>query len=310
MNKVYIKSIAHISVQKPLTEEWMTDPLTPTEIKAPVQEPVYSDWISPMASRRMAKVMKRAVVTSKAALSYANLSTPDAIISATGLGCVEFTEKFLQSISDNSEECLPPTLFMNSTHNTISSQIALSLNCHGYNNTWSHGIISFQSALADGVTLIRQGMAENVLVGGFDEMTPDKFAILDKIHFWEGSFCGETSLSTVISSDPSRSICEVSGIEILFRPSQIRIRECLEKICQDAGISVNEIGMIVSPGKEPVLNIPEVPIFRYETVFGRSFTGAAAGYHAGAMFAGKNGIRNVLVIDGDGTTHISIILLK
>jgi len=311
--KVYIKSISHISVQKPLSEEWMTAPCVPSEQLAPVQEPAYSEWITPMAARRMAKVMKRAVVTSKTALEKAGLSVPDAIISATGLGCVDFTEKFLQSISDNAEEYLQPTFFMNSTHNTISSQIALTLKCHGYNNTWSHGTISFQSALFDGFTSIRLGKINNALIGGFDEMTRDKFAIFNKIGFWDGSFSGETALSSVISSDSSGSLCEIAGMDLLFRPSQKRLTECLDTLCQGAGIHKSQIDLIVTPQKTLTSKLPGlsgVRLLEYEPIFGRSFTSSAAGYHVGAVYVGSDGIRNVLVIDGDGITYFTMILLK
>ena len=46
------------------------------------------------------------------------------------------------------ENCLKPSLFMQSTHNTIGSLIGIVLKCHGYNNTYSHEGISFESAFA------------------------------------------------------------------------------------------------------------------------------------------------------------------
>ena len=52
---------------------------------------------------------------------------PDAIITGTGLGCLEDTEKFLTAMVTNKEEFLTPTSFIQSTHNTVSAQIALLL---------------------------------------------------------------------------------------------------------------------------------------------------------------------------------------
>ena len=44
---------------------------------------------------------------------------------------------------------LTPTSFIQSTHNTVGGQIALELQCKGYNFTYVHGSNSFESALLD-----------------------------------------------------------------------------------------------------------------------------------------------------------------
>ena len=81
--------------------------------------------IPPMAARRMKGMLKRALVTSLVALNRAGNPLPDAIITGTGLGCVEETLAFLNEIYRNGEQLLKPTCFMNSTHNTIGSLIAI-----------------------------------------------------------------------------------------------------------------------------------------------------------------------------------------
>lgn len=64
-------------------------------------------------------------MASALAMKDANVESVDAIITGTGLGCIEDSEKFLKSILDNKEEFLTPTSFIQSTHNTVGAQIAL-----------------------------------------------------------------------------------------------------------------------------------------------------------------------------------------
>lgn len=129
------------------------------------------DLISPMESRRMGKLMKAATLTSLRALKAADVEVPDAIITATAFGMTENSEKFLQDVLENGETLLKPTLFMQSTHNTIGSNIAIRLGCHGYNITYSQGNKSWKWALRDAERLIRTGKANIVLVGCHDEST-------------------------------------------------------------------------------------------------------------------------------------------
>lgn len=129
------------------------------------------DFVSPIESRRMGKLMKAAILTSCRALKAAHIETPDAIITATASGMLEFSQQFLDDIIRNDEQFLKPTLFMQSTHNTLSSAIAIRTKCHGYNITYSHGSDSFAWAMRDAKRQIKSGKAKTVLVGCFDEST-------------------------------------------------------------------------------------------------------------------------------------------
>ena len=130
------------------------------------------EYISPGEARRMGKLLKAATVTSLKALRQAGVESPDAIITATAFGMLETSEKFLLDMLENGEETLSPTLFMQSTHNTIGSSIAIRTKCHGYNVTYTQGKDSLQWALRDARRLIETGKAKTVLVGCHDEATP------------------------------------------------------------------------------------------------------------------------------------------
>ena len=97
-------------------------------------EPDYKSYIKPILLRRMSRMLKMGVVAANYALREANVEKPDAIITATGLGMLEDTEKFLGSMIDNGERLLNPTAFIQSTHNTVGAHIAVMLNCHTANN--------------------------------------------------------------------------------------------------------------------------------------------------------------------------------
>lgn len=130
------------------------------------------EFVSAGEARRMGKLMKAATMSSLKALQAAGIETPDAIITATAFGMLETSEKFLLDMLENGEETLSPTLFMQSTHNTIGSSIAIRTKCHGYNMTYSQGKDSLEWALRDARRLIATGKAKTVLVGCHDEATP------------------------------------------------------------------------------------------------------------------------------------------
>ena len=132
------------------------------------------EFISPMESRRMGKLQKAAHLSSLRAMKAAGIVCPDAIITATAQGMLEVSMQFLQDIAANDEELLKPTLFMQSTHNTLSSAIAIRAKCHGYNTTYSQGEESFKWAMRDAERQISTGKAETVLVGSYDETVTDR----------------------------------------------------------------------------------------------------------------------------------------
>ena len=136
--------------------------------------------IPPMEARRMGKLLKAATLSSLRALKIAGIEKPDAIITATSGGMIENSEKFLIDMVENGESLLKPTLFMQSTHNTIGSSIAIRLGCHGYNTTYTQGEESFEWAMRDAERLIKSGKADSVLVGMHDESTPLLNELLSK----------------------------------------------------------------------------------------------------------------------------------
>ena len=130
------------------------------------------DYVKPLEARRMGKIMKSSLLSSLKALKKAGVERPDAIITGTALGCLENSELLLRQMIEEGEVMLKPTYFMQSTHNTISSNIAIRLGCHGYNMTYTQDDASLKWALRDAELLLRSGKCKTVLVGCHDETTP------------------------------------------------------------------------------------------------------------------------------------------
>ena len=128
--------------------------------------------LNPMKARRMGTLMRRTLVCSLEALQQASDIVPDAVITATGLGCMENSEKFLAAMLDSGETMMSPTDFMQSTHNTPGSLISIHLGDHGYNSTYSQGECSLASALMDAFLQLKSGRIRTALVGAHDEITP------------------------------------------------------------------------------------------------------------------------------------------
>ena len=124
----------------------------------------------PALRRRMSRIVKMGVACGLKCIEGLAPESIDAIITATGFGCLADTEKFIESIVANNERLLNPTPFIQSTFNTIGGQIALLRGIHSYNVTYAHRGLSFESALIDAAMQVNEGK-KNVLLGAIDEIT-------------------------------------------------------------------------------------------------------------------------------------------
>ena len=129
----------------------------------------------------MGRLLKAATMTSLKALRAAGIEKPDAIITATKYGMLENSERLLTYMTETNEQTPSPTLFMQSTHNTIGSAIAIRLGCHGYNITYTQGDKSMEWAMRDARRLIATNKAKSVLVGFHDELTPLFQSLLERM---------------------------------------------------------------------------------------------------------------------------------
>ena len=230
---VYIKGIGAISPQKTFDANvFEKDFLSFMGNRLKCIEPDYSLFIDAKQIRRMSRIIKMGVASSIKALKEAGIEKPGAVIVGTAFGCLEDTDIFLKKLVQNKEEMLNPTAFIHSTHNTIASQIALMFQCMGYNSTYVHRNISFESALMDAFLLLKENAVETLLVGGIDELTESSFTILNRLGHYKksqevnsenlyninskGSVAGEGSAFFALVNKPdSNCYAKVCGVQTL-----------------------------------------------------------------------------------------------
>lgn len=262
MRKTYINGLGCISAQ----ETFDTIFLEKAEINEKdtilaVKTPVYKDFISPVAIRRMAKVVKNGIVASAMAMKEANVSTVDAIITGTGMGCIEDSEKFLKAIIDNKEAFLTPTSFIQSTHNTVGAQIALGLQCKAYNLTYVNASVSFESALLDAKMKMEEQEANTILVGGIDEnadYTTSLFKLAGFIKkenetpykvlnsMTKGAVYGEGATFFVLENEKQKSTyAEVLDIEIINKLAVNEVESKSIAFLEANGLQVSDIDAII-----------------------------------------------------------------
>ena len=324
-HRIYVQAATQISTQQPLSEDWMTAPVVLSEPYVRSADPDFKAWLSPLESRRMGKIMRRALVTAMKVMKDTGITQPDAIVTGTGLGCIENTELFLDQLCREGEEMLKPTYFMQSTHNTISSLIAIKCGCHGYNTTYSHKGISFDSALLDAYLQLQLGDIRTALVTGNDEMTPSYFSILQRTGYVGAAgevAATEASAAMMLTTEPCDALCTVEEVHLSLG---------LPQLAAFAGqVDALMLGYNGQADNDRVYaalaaQLPGVPQLHYKHLFGEGYTTSGLGLYASAQLL-KNGeapaflrcdggtealpVNRLLFINHSDGQDVSCILLK
>jgi 3-oxoacyl-[acyl-carrier-protein] synthase II len=259
--KVYIRSAACVSPQNTFEgDDFLTDLVESTGTRLKTVDPDYKQFIDPKQMRRMSHVIKMGIAAAKSCLEQASVEEPDAIITGTAFGCMEDTVTFITRIVEQEEEMLPPTAFIQSTHNTVAAQIALMLKCHNYNNTFVHKGISFESALFDAMMMLNEGDGDNILVGGTEEMVDASFKVLTRLGLYKrwpisnlslyagqskGTIGGEGAAFFLFSSEASsNNLAELTGLKTLYKPTSIE--DSIKDFLESNGSSIDDIGLIIT----------------------------------------------------------------
>lgn len=263
MKPCYINSVGCVSTQNTLDNSKFLDEIAVYDANViEIIKPNYKDYMQGASARRMAKGVKMGVVASTIALKEAELESPDAIITGSGMGCLLDSEKFLRNIIDNDEEFLTPTSFIQSTHNTVGAQVALGLKCKAYNFTYVHSATSFESSLVDAQLMLDEGNAANILVGGIDELAGHTVAIhklIDHVKTKEdinslqvldsgtkGSVFGEGATFFVLSDAKSdTTYASLQAVETYFNISVENVEDKLVSFLKNNDLTINDIDAVV-----------------------------------------------------------------
>jgi len=259
MTPVYINGSAAISPQRTWSVDALDTSVSYKGNKLNCIEPEYPEWIDIKQLRRMSRIMKMGIATALLSLKNANVKIPNAIITGTGFGCLDDTGNFLSRIIQNHEEALNPTPFIQSTHNTIGSHLALILQCQSYNQTYSHGAFSFESAILDGLLHLSEFSNQNILVGGIDEITETSHQIQSRFGIFKtntdslaifrtkakGTLHGEGSAWFVLSDKPGQEKIRIAGVKTFHR-SKNPIQDCIGKFLSDHEMLFSDIDLVLA----------------------------------------------------------------
>ncbi len=208
--------------------------------------PDYTSIINSNARRRMGHLVKMGVACALDCIEQGGNKPMNAIITATGLGCLADTEKFLKALISDHEEA-PPTPFIQSSFNTMGAQIALLTGNHGYNNTYVHRGLSFESALTDAGMRIREGDSR-VLTGAADEVTETSRILMERLGLSEGTILGEGAGFFILSSEKNNlTLAELLGVCTFtgLLPDEI-LHEKMNNFLKGNKIEFEEIGYFMT----------------------------------------------------------------
>lgn len=260
---MYIRATGNISPQKTFGHQPFVDAVAYTGNRLACIEPDYKEFIDPKQIRRMSRIIRMGVAAAMECLQEAEIKVPDAIVTGTAYGCLEDTNSFLSKMVEFNEELLTPTSFIQSTHNTIGAQIGLLLQCNHYNNAFVHRGFSFESALLDGMMLLKENDAANVLVGAIDEITNTSHTILNRLGLYKqgpvsnldiyksqtkGTIAGEGATFFSLANIPSATdYAKLDALHTFYKPEGIaEIEKQITSFLERHSVSMNEIDLIIT----------------------------------------------------------------
>jgi 3-oxoacyl-[acyl-carrier-protein] synthase II len=251
---------------------------------------------------------------------------------------------------ENKEEALNPTPFIQSTHNTIGSTIAMLLQCQGYNQTFTHGAHSFESALTDALMMLEETPDEKLLVGGVDEITEMSHTIQQRFGIFRqklastlnlfrqqkrGTVNGEGAAFFLVSGRRDKqSIASIESVRSFYKPDSQKLHNNIEVFIRDAGLTPAEVDLVLlgkSGNKESDAFMDQMcgntfaksNIGLYKHLCGEYPVASAFAVWLAARILQEHHIpevvlfkhaprqlKNVLIFNSSFSTHYSLLLLK
>ena len=259
---VYINGIGAVSPQQIWNNKMLlSEPSNYVGDRLSSIEPDYTQYIDAKYLRRMSRILKMGVAASAMALQEAGVKIPDGIITGTGSGCLEDTEIFLRKMIEFREQALNPTPFIQSTHNTIGSQIALLLTCQGYNQTYAQEGFSSESALLDAVMALNENPDQILLTGGVDEITDASHKIQERFGVFrkasassldlfksasKGTLHGEGAFYFALSGKKGKeTYASIDSMTTFHNPSHEELVAGIQEFIQSASLRLEDLDLVL-----------------------------------------------------------------
>jgi len=268
---VFVRSALAISPQNTFEEHQIPEqPVIYTDYFQNIL-PDFKTYFNPIERRRMSRIIKSGAVCAIEAIQQAGIEKPDMIISGTGLGCVEDTEKFLNEVLTSETSMHAPTAFVQSTHNSIGALIAVRYQCHGYNVLYANKTVSFESGLLDALIQFRDKKAEYILLNGFDELTQENYNLKKRAGLFKseritnldilssnsiGSMPGEGTSSFVLTDIQSPdNLVRIDAVEICYSlPDQNDLESWVSAALAKEGLQTSDIDLVVLGNNGDITN--------------------------------------------------------
>lgn len=316
---MYITAASTISHQPTFKNAGFSKLIEPLKSDSELISPNFKDYIDAGLLRRMSKILRISVTAAKDCLQQAKVDQPGAIIVGTGLGCLQDTEKFLNNFL-TIEGLLPPTSFIQSTHNTIAGQISLSIGNHGYNMTHTQNTLSFEHALIDANLLLGEGN-DNIIVGAADEYIEILSEIGEQLRVKpEVNLTSGASFFIVSKEGSDRSIAKIKDVETVGLVQDIE--ESIENFLSNNALKESEIDLILYSDFNDLKKSDQIlaivkrlgsnsELMNYTNFIGIYPSNSSFALHyAVDRIQGNDKIKTVLIINGLNKINLGLTLIE
>lgn len=263
MQPMYILSACAISAQHTYDAEHFLNPIMESSTgKLYMVDADYTKYISPVAIRRMSRMLKAGITAGMKCLEDAGIKTPDAIIIGSARGSVTDMQNFLKDMINMKEEALTPTAFIQSTYNSVNGWLAMMTKCTGYNQTFVHRGFSLELCLLDAQLMLAEAKdTKYILAGGYDELTDEYYTIREKIGYYKeqmpnsrdliahydtpGSIGGEGANFLTLSNERGKATCAIYAVKMLLKPTSETLQNAVAAMLAEHGIKNEDLDVMV-----------------------------------------------------------------
>ncbi len=303
----YINAIASVSHQESFNNPGFSAHLTNAVNVDPIH-PDYKEYIEGALIRRMTPILKMGVSCAEFCKRKINGEEFEAIIFGTGFGCLTDSEKFLDAYI-TIEGLLPPTSFIQSTHNTIAGQVSLLLKNRAYNTTYTQNSVSFEMALQDGLLCLNEGM-NNVLIGAADERIPFLERVVKELGFHGVELSTGVTCMVLSNEKSEHSLAEIKASKVVYKPGNIE--QEISGFLSENGLDLLSIDKLhySAPPVPSVLDIAGVKLIHTNKIAGIYPTNSAFAVHVAVDEIAGGKVKNVLIINNLNPAHLGLTLVQ
>jgi len=320
---VFINACSSITHQPTFQNKDWSCNLNRLDANSELINPNFKEFVNPVDLRRMSNIIRMGIACAKDCILQSNIENPNAIIVGTGLGCLTDTEKFLKN-TITVEGLIPPTAFIQSTHNTIAGQLSLALKNHNYNMTHTQNSLSFEHALQDTLLCLAEDK-ETVLLGAADENIPLMEELAIELNLKNIASKLTTGASFFMISKNKNKSSKAKIIDSLtIGLNKNEPNKIVASFLDQNKLTLNDVDLILLNTNgtvntvEIISEFSHVPVVDFEKYCGFYFTNVAFGMHLAveilekrltAFTDSKSDIKRILLYNNFNNKNIGLTLL-